>query len=88
MLLPGSLLAGTISLGSASLSVFGGNGDSTTPPSYVSNPNAFSFAITDGITTVQGQQRRNTDPTGGINSCDNAAFSVQPQGYGAANRLA
>jgi uncharacterized protein (TIGR03437 family) len=67
VLLPGSLLAGTISLGTASLSVFGGNGDSTTPPSYVSNPNAFSFAITDGITTVQGQQRRNTDPTGGIN---------------------
>jgi len=52
--------------------VSGGNGDSSSPPAYVSNPNAFAFAITDGISTIQGQQRRNTDPTGGPNNALNA----------------
>ena len=67
LLLPASLLAGTITLGTGALSVFGGNADSSTPPAYVTNPNAFAFVMTDGITTVQGQQRRNTDPSGGPN---------------------
>jgi uncharacterized protein (TIGR03437 family) len=65
--LPASLLAGTITLGTGTLSVLGGNADSTTPPAYVTNPNAFAFVLTDGITTVEGEQRRNTDPTGGPN---------------------
>jgi hypothetical protein len=30
----------------------------------------------------------NASPTGGIKPADNAAFGVQPQGYGVANRLA
>jgi hypothetical protein len=30
----------------------------------------------------------NANPTGGIKASDNAAFGVQPQGYGVANRLA
>ena len=41
--------------------------DSPTGPAYVSNPNGFYFAITDGITTVSGQERRNNDPVGGPN---------------------
>jgi uncharacterized protein (TIGR03437 family) len=68
MLLPCGLTAGTISLGSTSIRVLGGNADSNTPPAYVTNPSAFGFLLTDGITTVQGQQRRNTDPTGGANT--------------------
>ena len=34
----------------------------------MTNPTAFGFLLTDGITTVSGQQRRNTDPTGGPNT--------------------
>jgi hypothetical protein len=30
----------------------------------------------------------NANPTGGIKACDNAAFGLEPQGYGMANRLA
>ena len=55
-------------MGSGSLSVVGGYADSGTPPAYVTNPTAFGFLLTDGITTVSGQQRRNTDPTGGPNT--------------------
>jgi hypothetical protein len=44
-----------------------GNSDSTAPPAYVANPSAFGFAVTDSISTYSGQQRRNTDPTGGAN---------------------
>jgi hypothetical protein len=29
-----------------------------------------------------------TNPTGGIKTADNAAFGVQPQGYGVTNRAA
>ena len=65
LLLAGGLMAGTISLGTGSISVFAGSADSSTPPAYVTNPSAFGFVLTDGITTVSGQQRRNTDPTGG-----------------------
>jgi len=68
MLLPGALLAGTISLGSGSIRVLGGNADSNSPPAYVTNPSAFGFLLTDGITTLDGGQRRNTDPTGGANT--------------------
>ena len=68
LLLAGGLVAGTISLGTGSISVFAGYADSSTPPSYVTNPSAFGFMLTDGITTVNGQQRRNTDPTGGPNT--------------------
>jgi uncharacterized protein (TIGR03437 family) len=60
--------AGTVSLGSGSISVLGGNADSVSQPAYVTNPNAFGFVFTDGITTVAGQQRRNTDPAGGPNT--------------------
>ena len=42
--------------------------DTSTPPAYVSNPGAFSFAVTDGTAVVNGQERRNTDPTGGANA--------------------
>jgi len=66
------LLAGNITLGASSLSVSGGNADSSTPPAYVTNPSAFGFAITDGIGSLQGQQRRNTDPVGGPNKALNA----------------
>jgi len=65
--LPVSLLAGTITLGTGGLSVFGGNADSGSSPAYVTNPDSFAFVMTDGITTIEGQQRRNTDPTGGPN---------------------
>lgn len=41
--------------------------DSPTGPAYVSNPNGFYFTVTDGITTVSGQERRNNDPAGGPN---------------------
>ena len=41
--------------------------DSPTGPAYVSNPSGFYFTLTDGITTVSGQERRNNDPTGGPN---------------------
>ncbi len=41
--------------------------DSPTGPSYVSNPSGFFFTVTDGITTVSGQERRNNDPVGGPN---------------------
>jgi uncharacterized protein (TIGR03437 family) len=41
--------------------------DSPTGPAYVSNPNGFYFTVTDGITTVSGQERRNNDPVGGPN---------------------
>jgi uncharacterized protein (TIGR03437 family) len=68
MLLPGGLLAGTVSLGNASIRVLGGNADSSMPPAYVTNPSAFAFLLTDGITTLDGGQRRNTDPTGGANT--------------------
>jgi hypothetical protein len=30
----------------------------------------------------------NANPTGGIKACDNAAFGLEPQGYGMTNRLA
>jgi uncharacterized protein (TIGR03437 family) len=60
--------AATVSLGSGSISVFGDRGpDTDTPPSYVTNLGAFGFSITDGTTVVSGQERRNTDPTGGPN---------------------
>lgn len=67
LLLSGGLFAGTITLGTGGLSVVGGNADSSSPPAYVTNPNAFAFVMTDGITTIEGEQRRNTDPTGGPN---------------------
>ncbi len=56
-----------ISPGGRTLMASGGLGDSNNPPSYVQNPNAYSFILTDGITTLTGQQRRNNDPTGGPN---------------------
>jgi len=68
LLLPVSLAAGTLTLGSGSMSVFGGFSDSSKPPAYVDNPSAFAFVLTDGVTTVGGQQRRNTDPAGGPNT--------------------
>jgi uncharacterized protein (TIGR03437 family) len=68
LLLPAHLVAGTISLGGGSVSVLGGNADSSAPPAYVTNPSAFGFVLTDGITTAGGQQRRNTDPSGGPNA--------------------
>ncbi|MBZ5609421.1 MAG: hypothetical protein LAP38_14255 [Acidobacteriia bacterium] len=61
------LLAGTINVGTVTLTVSGGNSDSSAGPAYVTNPSAFSFIIADGISMVGGQQRRNTDPTGGPN---------------------
>src|SRR5689334_9672469 len=67
LFLPVSLAAGTISLGSGSISVFGTSSDSAASPVYVTNPSAFAFVLTDGITTVGGQQRRNTDSVGGPN---------------------
>src|SRR5258705_3783273 len=39
----------------------------------------------------QGRKLRsisNANPTGGIKACDNAAFGLEPQGYGMAHRLA
>src|SRR5579862_6455531 len=61
--------AGTITLGSGSLTVNGAPGAYTnTGPSYISNPGAFAFKLTDGITTLSGQERRNNDPTGGPNT--------------------
>lgn len=68
LLLPFHLVAGTISLGSGSVSVFGGYSDNTAAPAFVTNPSAFGFVLTDGITAAGGQQRRNTDPTGGPNT--------------------
>ena len=68
LLLPFHLVAGTISLGSGRISVFGGYSDNTAAPAFVTNPSAFGFVLTDGITTAGGQQRRNTDPTGGPNT--------------------
>ena len=68
MLLPAVVFAGTISLGTGSISVFGGYSDSSAPPAYVDNPSAFAFVLTDGVSTNAGQQRRNTDPTGGANT--------------------
>jgi uncharacterized protein (TIGR03437 family) len=62
------LLAGIVSLGSGAITVSGGNSDSSTPPAYVTNPNAFGFMITDGMSLYSGQQRRNTDPAGGPNT--------------------
>lgn len=63
-----NLTAGNISLGSGTISVFGSRGeDVATPPAYVTNPGAFGFSITDGTSVVTGQERRNTDPTGGPN---------------------
>jgi uncharacterized protein (TIGR03437 family) len=41
--------------------------DSPSGPAYVSNPNGFYFTLTDGITTLSGQERRNNDPAGGPN---------------------
>jgi len=41
--------------------------DSPTGPTYVTNPNGFYFTLTDGITTISGQERRNNDPAGGPN---------------------
>ncbi|HUJ50786.1 MAG TPA: hypothetical protein VLW25_11335 [Bryobacteraceae bacterium] len=68
LLLPSHLVAGTISLGPGSISVFGGDSDNTTPPAFVTNSSAFGFVLTDGVTTAGGQQRRNTDPSGGPNT--------------------
>jgi len=68
LLLPAHLVAGTISLGSGSVSVFGGYSDNTAAPAFVTNASAFGFVLTDGITAAGGQQRRNTDPTGGPNA--------------------
>jgi uncharacterized protein (TIGR03437 family) len=63
-----NLSAATVSLGSSAISVSGTRGpDTTTPPSYVTNPGAFGFSITDGTSIVSGEERRNTDPTGGPN---------------------
>jgi uncharacterized protein (TIGR03437 family) len=62
-----NLAAGTISLGSGTLSVSKGQSDSPNPPFFVTNPDAFAFKITDGVTTLAGQDRRNTDLEGGPN---------------------
>jgi uncharacterized protein (TIGR03437 family) len=67
-----ALAAGTISLSSGTISVSGGDADSSAAPAFVANPNAFNFKITDGITSLSGQQRRNTDPAGGANKDLNA----------------
>jgi uncharacterized protein (TIGR03437 family) len=67
------LLAGTISVGTVTVGVSGGNADSSSPPAYVTNPSAFGSLITDGITILSGQQRRNTDPSGGANTILDAA---------------
>ena len=61
------LLAGTVSLSSGTLTIAGGTGDSVAPPAYVQNPSYFNFKLSDGITTVTGQERRNNDPNGGSN---------------------
>ncbi len=66
------LAAGTFSMGPVTLSVSGGDQESSAGPTYVANPSAFGFVITDGITTLNGQQRRNTDPEGGPNTSLNA----------------
>ncbi len=51
------------------LSITGAKGnDTSTPPAYVQNPNAFAFFLTDGIQTIAGQERRNNDPAGGPNT--------------------
>jgi hypothetical protein len=48
--------------------------------------------ITDRLAPgFQGSKLRSisdANPTGGIKACDNAAFGLEPQGYGMANRLA
>src|SRR5438105_499309 len=62
-----NLAAGTISLGNGTISVSGGEADSPNPPFFVTNPDSFAFKITDGVTTLAGQQRRNTDSNGGPN---------------------
>lgn len=72
LLLPATLAAGTVTLANGTISVSGGNADSSSPPAYVTNPSAFGVVLTDGITTYTGQQRRNTDPTGGPNSAMSA----------------
>lgn len=57
-----------ISAGSQTIMASGERGtDTTSGPAYVQNPNAFSFVLTDGITTLTGQERKNSDPTGGPN---------------------
>jgi uncharacterized protein (TIGR03437 family) len=54
---------------SGTLSITGAKGnDTSTPPAYVQNPNAFAFSLTDGIQTISGQERRNNDPVGGPNT--------------------
>jgi len=72
LLLPGSLLSGTISLGSGTFGVSGSSSDSSAAPAYVTNPSSFAFQLTDGITIARGQQRRNTDSTGGANAVLNS----------------
>ena len=73
LLIPAShLAAGTISLGPTTLTVSGSSMATSDSPAFVNNPNAFSFVITDGISTASGQQRRNTDPDGGPNTALNA----------------
>jgi uncharacterized protein (TIGR03437 family) len=54
---------------SGTLSISGAKGnDTSTPPAYVQNPNAFAFSLTDAIQTISGQERRNNDPVGGPNT--------------------
>lgn len=60
--------AANVSLPSGTAFAIGDRGpDTSTPPSYVTNPGAFGFAITDGTSVVSGKERRNTDPKGGPN---------------------
>jgi len=60
--------SGQVSLAGQTVTVSGNiQQDSPTGPAYVSNPNGFYFTVTDGITTVSGQERRNSDPMGGPN---------------------
>ncbi len=57
-----------ISLGSRTITASGDTGHpSPDPPAYVDNPNTYGFALTDGITTLTGQERRSNDPIGGPN---------------------
>lgn len=55
-----------VSLGNGTLAVTGAAGQkSSAGPAYVQNPGAFAFALTDGVNTITGQERNNSDPVGG-----------------------
>lgn len=59
---------GQVSLPGQTITVSGNvKQDSPTGPAYVTNPNGFYFTLTDGITTISGQERRNNDSVGGPN---------------------